>query len=79
MTTRSVLLAVAAAAALSVSGHARTPATQSDSRDADRAAIRAHIESICQAFLEPARGDWRSSAAGHVHHEVGRAAVARDV
>jgi hypothetical protein len=25
---------------------------QSDNRDAERAAIRAHIESICQAFID---------------------------
>lgn len=37
---------------LTAYGHAQAPAAAPDGRDADRAAIRAHIEKICQAFLE---------------------------
>lgn len=52
---RSFLLFVLAA--LSVTADA-----QSDHRDADRAAIRAHIESICQAFID---GDIEKIRATH--------------
>ena len=38
--------------AVTVPAHAQPPAGGADGREADRAAIRAHIESICQAFVE---------------------------
>lgn len=44
-------LLVSALVAMALAGVGRAQAT-ADGRDADRAAIRAHIESICQAFLD---------------------------
>jgi ketosteroid isomerase-like protein len=37
---------------LTAPAHPQAPAGHPDGRDADRAAIRAHIEGICQAFLD---------------------------
>lgn len=48
--------------ALAAVNRAQAPAASSDGRDADRAAIRAHIESICQAFID---GDFNKIHATH--------------
>ena len=53
----AVLVAIAA-----LTAHAQQPPAAGDGRDADRAAIRAHIEKICQAFLD---GDVETIHATH--------------
>jgi uncharacterized protein DUF4440 len=62
MTGRRFFLAVCMFVTLTVPPRAQAPAAQSDGRDVDRAAIRAHIESICQAFLD---GDAEKIRATH--------------
>jgi ketosteroid isomerase-like protein len=52
MIQRIVMFCLFAIATLSAHASAQVPAGPADGRDADRAAIRAHIESICQAFVD---------------------------
>jgi ketosteroid isomerase-like protein len=47
---------------LAAPAYAQPPAPDADGRDADRAAIRAHIERICQAFID---GDVQTIHATH--------------
>lgn len=49
---RSLFPLALVALTLTAYGQSSTPAAESDGREADRAAIRAHIESICQAFID---------------------------
>jgi len=50
---KNLLLSILCLFLLTVTTQAQTAAiASSDGRDADRAAIRAHIESICQAFID---------------------------
>ncbi len=57
-----IALVIAALAVAATSGTWLRAQSSSDGRDADRAAIRAHIESICQAFLD---GDIQKIHATH--------------
>jgi ketosteroid isomerase-like protein len=52
MRTRRVATTSILAVMLTAAAHAQAPADAPDGRAADRAAIRAHIEGICQAFLD---------------------------
>ena len=58
MRNRALAAAVSLGIALATPAHAQTP----DGTDADRAAIKAHIEAICQAFVE---GDIEKIRATH--------------
>ena len=49
---KNLLLSLLCLLLLAAMTNAQTAASASDGRDADRAAIRAHIESICQAFID---------------------------
>ena len=62
MTRRMTAGVLATLGAVTALAAARAQAPAADGRDADRAAIRAHIESICQAFLD---GDVRKIHATH--------------
>jgi ketosteroid isomerase-like protein len=49
---RSLFLIALVAFTVTAYGQTAAPTADSDNREADRAAIRAHIESICQAFID---------------------------
>jgi ketosteroid isomerase-like protein len=62
MRWRLVVLCFFTFAAAAAVARAQAPAASGDGRDADRTAIRAHIESICQAFID---GDFNKIHATH--------------
>jgi ketosteroid isomerase-like protein len=72
---RRILLAALAYGALTAGAAAQAPA-RADGRDADRAAIRAHIESIFKAYVER---DCKTIRATHAEDWIGFTGQARSI